>query len=296
MFSYKQLLTFVTVVETGGFTMAARNLYMTQPAISWQIKSLEEDVGFKLIERGERTICLTEAGKLFFRNARKILNQYEALNNEIRQYKNLEKGRLKIGASTIPGEYVLPEYIGGFKRGFPGVDISMEIADSDSIMEKILDEEIGLGIVGMKPQDPSLVAEPFLEDRLQLVAAPDHPLCSGEPVPLKDVLGEKLILREDGSGTRAELLSALKKSGVARDRLNIEIELGSTRASITAVENGLGLSWISEIAVRDSLTLNKVSPVRLADFAVVRRFYIVHHRSRTLSTLGQSFKAYLLEE
>lgn len=296
MFSYKQLLAFVTVVETGGFTIAAKTLYMTQPAISWQIKSLEEDVGFRLIERGERSVCLTEAGKLFFRNARKILNQYDSLQNDILQYRNLEKGHLKTGASTIPGEYLLPEFIGAFKTRFPGVNLSMEIADSAAILEKLADEEIAIGIVGSRPYDPNLEAEPFSDDRLHLVAHPDHPLCKQKGVKLKDVIGSPLVLREEGSGTRTELLSALKKNGISKDRLNVQMELGSTRASITAVESGLGLSWISEVAFRDAEQLGKVRRIQLEDFDVTRTFYVVHVRNRTLSPLGLSFKGFLQEK
>ncbi|QRN85175.1 LysR family transcriptional regulator [Clostridia bacterium] len=289
MHSFKQLQCFVAIVEEGGFTPAAQKLYMTQPAISWQIKTLEGDMGLKLIERSERKLVLTEAGRLFYESAKTILNQYEKMDCEMEQFKNMEKGSLRIGASTIPGEYLLSDKLARFTRMFPQAELRMQIGDSSSIIKMLLQENISVGIVGLQPQEEQIVAKPFQTDEIVCIAPIGHPLCEKEQVLLEDVLPERILMREFGSGTRNQLQQEIKK----RKNVNCKVlmELGSTRAILSAVEAGLGLSWVSRMAVRGE----KVKILTIEDFRIERELYIIWLKNRTLSPLGQTFVE-MLEE
>lgn len=295
MLDYKQLLAFVKVVENGSFTKAAKSLYMTQPAISWQIKSLEEDLNLQLLERKERFVQLTEAGKLFYLHARRLVRQYEHMLEEMEQFKGLERGRLILGASTIPGEYLLPAFIGSFKKGLPGVEICLQISDTGSIVEMLLGDELHLGIIGAKVKESKLELIPFMRDELILIAEPGHALASKDNVTLADIKDQPLVVREATSGTRMVICEKLKEAGMNLEELEITMELGSTRAVITAVEAGLGLSWVSRWAVKEALSLGSVVEIPLEDFSVERDLYLAYNNRRTLSPLALAFKEFLLD-
>jgi DNA-binding transcriptional LysR family regulator len=283
MHSFKQLQCFVAIVEEGGFTPAAQKLYMTQPAISWQIKTLEGGLGLKLIERSERKLVLTEAGQLFYESVQTILNQYEKMDSEMEQFKNMEKGSLRIGASTIPGEYLLAADLARFTKTFPQVELQMCIGDSRSIVKLLLQENISVGVVGLKPEEEQIQIKPFITDEIVCIAPPNHPLCQKEQVILEDVLQERILMREFGSGTRNQLQEEIKKQ--KNSSCKVLMELGSTRAIISVVEAGLGLSWVSKMAVRDEA----VKILDIEDFSIKRDLYVIWLKNRTLSPLGQTF-------
>ncbi|MEI7884039.1 MAG: selenium metabolism-associated LysR family transcriptional regulator [Clostridia bacterium] len=295
MASYKQLIIIMAVVEEGSFTAAAKKLFMTQPAISWQVKALEDDLGLQLIGRKEKGIVLTEAGELFYEYSRRILNQFDLLFNEMQQFKGLEKGTLRIGASTIPGEYLLPLYIGEFKLSHPTVSISMEIAGTGKIFDRLLEDSIHLGVVGAQIENSHLTYLPFLEDELVLIAGPKHVLGAKEHVSLGDVMKSKFIMREHSSGTRMVLEKSLHKAGVKKQDIQVELELGSTRAIITAVGSGLGLSWVSQVAAKEQIERGTVQKLEVLDFLVKRKFYIAYNMTRNLSPLAEAFRDFLIK-
>ena len=296
MLDYKQLLAFVNVVEGGSFTHAAKALFMTQPAISWQIKSLEQELELQLLERKERQVTLTEAGRLFYTHARRIVRQYEQAIDEMEQFKSLEKGRLLIGASTIPGEYILPALIGGFKSNFPGAHIAMQIADTGAIAEMLLNDEIHLGITGAKVKEPKLAWKPFMKDELVLIAAPGHPLAQNKLITLKELKEQEFIVREKTSGTWMVIRDQLKENGFSSDELQVLMEIGSTRAVITAVEAGLGLSWVSRLAVKEALQLGAVKELKVKDLTIKRDLFLAYNNKKTLSPLALAFSQYILGE
>ncbi len=283
MQNYKQLQCFVAIVEEGGFTPAAQKLYMTQPAISWQIKILEGELGLKLIERSERRLTLTEAGQLFYDGATTILNQYAKIASDMEQYKNLETGSLRIGASTIPGEYMLSGYLAAFHREYPKADLQMKIADSRSIVKMLLQEQIRLGVVGLKPTEDQIESIPFQTDEIVCIAPKNHPLTKRDSVLLQDVLKEDILMREFGSGTRKRWQEEMKTQKSAG--CEVSMELGSTRAIISAVSAGLGLSWVSAMATENE----NVSILALEDFKVFRSMYMIMLKNRTLTPLGEAF-------
>lgn len=294
MLDYRQLLAFVNVVEGGSFTHAAKALYMTQPAISWQIKSLEQELELQLIERKERNIVLTDAGKLFYAHARRIVRQYEEAINEMEQFKGLEKGNLLIGASTIPGEYILPTIIGAFKDNFPGATIAMQIADTGAIIELLLAGEIHLGITGAKVKEPKLKWESFFKDEVVLISGPNHPLAKEGSVTLEQLKKQDFIAREKSSGTWMVVKEELQKKGLNPDDLQVVMEIGSTRAVITAVEAGLGLSFVSHLAVKDALELGLVKEITVEDLSIQRDLYLTYNKKKTLSPLALEFRKYVL--
>jgi len=294
MLDYRQLLAFVNVVEGGSFTQAAKALFMTQPAISWQIKSLEQELELQLLERKERNIELTEAGRLFYAHARKIVRQYEEAINEMEQFKGLEKGHLKIGASTIPGEYILPTFIGNFKNCYPGATITMQIADTGAIIDMLLAGEIHLGIIGAKLKESKLVFQPFYRDEVVLIAGLGHPLAGKDSISLEELKGQNFVAREKTSGTWMVVEEKLHEVGLRSQDLNIIMEIGSTRAVITAVEAGLGLSWVSRLAVKDALQIGLVKELSVEGFSIERPLFLAHNKKKTLRPLVREFIQYII--
>jgi len=296
MLDYRQLLAFVNVVEGGSFTHAAKTLFMTQPAISWQIKSLEQELELQLLERKERHIVLTEAGRLFYTHARRIVRQYEEAINEMEQFKGLEKGHLKIGASTIPGEYILPSLIGSFKNKYPGATLTMQIADTGAIIEMLLANEIHLGITGAKLKEPKLEWHPFFKDEVVLVVGKNHPLAQKDSITLQELKQQEFVAREKTSGTWMVVREELQAKGFSSSDLKINMEIGSTRAVITAVEAGLGLSWVSRLAVQDALRLGLLKELPVEDLKIQRDLYLTYNKKKTLSPLAQEFIEHILNK
>lgn len=295
MLNFRQLSIFVAVAELGSFTKAAKHLFMTQPAVSWQIKSLETALGLTLLERGDRSVSLTEAGHLFYTEAKRLTNLYEKLLADIEEYKGLGKGNLKMGASTIPGEYLLPTYIGRFKQKYPEVNISLSIDDTGGIAEKLVMDSIQLGVMGAKLAEEKLDFFPFKEDHLILIAAPHHPWGEKEAISLVDLATASYVLREEGSGTRMVIERELAQQNLCLTDFDVVMELGSTRAVITAVAAGLGVSWVSHWAVQEALSLGHVRQIKVENLDIKRTIYLAIHRNRTLSPLAKAFADYLLQ-
>lgn len=291
--NFRQLLIFLTVAELGSFTKAANKLYMTQPAISWQIKSLETELGLKLIERRERNITLTEAGILFYNDAKRLYHLYEKLLADMEEYKGLGSGKIRLGASTIPGEYLLPTYIGKFKELYPETKITLSIADTQTIVEKLLGDSIQLGVIGAQIEEAKLILTPFLKDELILIADINHPWAQNQEVNLADLASKSYVLREKGSGTRMVLAQELMERQISLEDLNVVMELGSTRAVITAVIAGLGLSWVSRWAAAESLSLGHIREVNIKGLKIERVIYLATRRNRTLSPLTKAFEEFL---
>lgn len=289
MYTYKQLQCFLTIVEEGGFTLAADKLYMTQPAISWQIKVLEKEVGLSLIDRKERKLVLTEAGQIFYQHALTILNQYQAMEEAMVQFKDMDRGRLILGASTLAGEYFLPPLLADFSRTYPEVDLEMRIGSSQEIVSLLCEEAIQLGLVGFDPGDKHIWSQAYREDELICVAHPAHPLSARSSIKLSDLAGEKVLIRKKGSGTRRRLEEALAAKKI--DLGGPQIILGSNRAILQAVQAGMGISWVSKQTCQ-GLDLCQLG---VADFHIKRTFYIIGLSKRTLSPLAQAFHR-LLEE
>lgn len=292
----KQLEAFVLVAELGSFTRAAKLMFMTQPAISFQIKALEEQLGLQLLERADKNIFLTEAGKLVYNEAKKIIAGYRSILEHVAQLRGLEKGTLVLGASTIPGEYLLPQFLGEFKQMHPEIELVLEIGSTNRIIELVLAREIHLAVVGAEISHPNLDYKPIFTDEVVVIVATNHPLASRESISIAELTAEKLIFREKGSGTRTVLEERLNQAGVDPGELNVVMELGSTRAIITAVQGNLGIGMVSGLAVREALELGSVRKLKVQEMNLHRRLFMVYNQFCQATPLQKAFIEFLEEK
>jgi DNA-binding transcriptional LysR family regulator len=284
MIGFKNLQAFVTLVEENSFTRAADKLYQTQPALSIQIKKLESILEARLIERKDKEILLTDAGKIFYPEAKRMLEHYMRTKKDIVELKDLSRGELLIGASTLPGEYILPQIVCKFQQEHPRVKVGLNIADTGKVVEAIKDREVHIGFLGALPNDPKLCCDVFREDELYLIVSPEYEkeICWSN-FPMDD-----LILRERGSGTRQVVEEYLK------DRLNLKMltpkmEVGSTRAIMNMVAAGLGISYVSRWAVEEALLLGKVKAYCCPENNIKRSLYKAVLKDSYLSYSARAF-------
>jgi len=271
--NFKQLEAFVRVAELQSFTRAARQLYMSQPAISFQIKALEEDLSVILLQRSERKVALTEAGRLLYPEAKQMLGHYNKIKAGLDALRGLKSGHMIIGASTIPGEYLLPAVIGSFRSKYPGVRVNLRIAGSGDVLKWLQERDIDLGVVGAIGEQENVEFTKWLDDELVLVVPPGH-RWSGITIDISDLLDEKLILREEGSGTRKSMFAILEKQGLSTDDIKVEMELGSTRSVISAVQAGMGIALVSNWAAADIIEAGKLGETKLKGINLTRSFYL----------------------
>lgn len=292
--NFKQLEAFVRVAELQSFTRAARQMFMSQPAVSFQIKALEEDLSITLFQRSERKVTLTEAGRLLYPEAKQMLGHYNKIRAGLDALRGLKSGHLLIGASTIPGEYLLPGIIGSFRCKYPGVRVSLRIAGSGDVVRMVQERDIDLGVVGAAGQQDNVHFEKWLDDDLVLIVPPQHHW-SGKTVDISCIAGENLILREESSGTRKSIFDILVKQGLCLDKLKTEIELGSTRSVISAVQAGMGIAFVSRWAAADIIEAGKVGEAKLKDVNMTRSFYLALYHPGITNYAADTFVAMLKE-
>lgn len=295
MINYKNLVAFVTVVRKKSFTVAAKELFLTQPAISWQIKNLEDEIELVLIERKERGTKLTEAGKQFFFYAEKVIKAQEQLVEEMKQFKCMEKGRLLAGASTVPGEYIIPQYISLFKETYPASDIGVVIGSSESIVEKLLNDEIHVGVVGIAAEDSRIESKLLLRDQIVLACRKGHPLTKKSGVKLKDLIEYPLILREQGSGSRKALEDTLEEKEIRNKDFTYYTELSGSYSGIVAIKNSDAITFISSIVAKEHLKSKEIEIIPIEDLQMDRNFYVIYQKSKTLSPLSETFLKFMLK-
>lgn len=296
LMNFKQLEAFLWVAELQSFTKAARQLYMSQPAVSFQIKALEEDLQVALFQRGDKKVILTEAGRLLYPEAKLMLRQYLKIKAGLDDLKGLKTGHLVVGASTIPGEYLLPLLIGGFKDKYPGIHISLKVSGSGQVGRWVREREIDLGITGFAINESGMECTPWLKDNLALIVPAAHPWALRQSVSLADLKKELIILREPGSGTRCTIEQKLAENNIYLEQLTRGMELGSTRAVVTAVEAGLGISFVSRFAVKETLELQLVKEVQVNGLNLNRFLYVVKHSHSVGGFAVEAFTSYINEK
>lgn len=287
------LETFMMVTKHKSFSQAARMLNLTQPAVSKHIALLESHYGTKLIDRTSRRVELTDAGMVLHRFAGQMLTIMQQAQKEIGSFVEEVKGRLIIGASTIPGHYLLPELIGEFKREYPLVDLSLEVSSTGKIINRLREGAIHLGVVGAPTDSTEINCSAFINDELVLVIPTDHPLAARTEITAGDLVGEKVIIREPDSGTRRIIEEKLAAAGVSLDRLPVAGEFGSTESVLAAVEAGLGISFVSRWAAEKAAQNGKLQWRTLKDLSLSRSLYLIYPRNRTLSKPTHAFLAFL---
>ena len=291
---FRHLETFSRVAELRSFSKAANDLFLTQPTVSGHILSLEQSLSLRLFDRTGKGIRLTKAGEVFLKYASKILSFRKDLLNALSEFSQGIRGELSLGASTIPGEYLLPKLMGHFKKDHPHFIISLKIADTKEIVQYVLQDNIELGIIGAKLNHSSLHYEKFEEDEIIVVAPSDHPLIRKRRVTLEELFNEPWIIREEGSGTQIAVEKALRKKGKSLKQFNVAMEMGSTSSVKEGVKAKLGLAFISRRAVEEELNQGLFSRIDVEGIEPIsRQIYIVSHRGRTLSPIGMAFHRFL---
>jgi DNA-binding transcriptional LysR family regulator len=291
---FRHLETFCRIAELKSFSKAADDLFLTQPTVSGHVLSLEKSLSLRLFDRTSREVRLTQAGRVFLGYASKILSFRKELLNALSEFSQGIRGELSLGASTIPGEYLLPKLMGRFKKQYPHFIISLKIADTSEIIQYILQDNIEFGIVGAKLSHPSLHYEKYEEDEIIVTASPDHPLAWKKRVPMEELLKEPWIIREEGSGTQMAVEKALRKKDRSLKQFHVVMEMGSTSSVKEGVKAKLGLAFLSKRAVEEELTQGFLSRIAVEGIETIsRQIYIVSHRGRTLSPIGMEFLRFL---
>jgi DNA-binding transcriptional LysR family regulator len=289
----RQLEIFAGVYERRSFSRAASMLRLTQSTVSEHVRVLEDEVGTRLFDRLGRETVPTRAGELLYAYAKRMLALRTEARQALDQFLGQVTGTLIVGASTIPGEYLLPPLIGRFRERHPRVGITLHISDSRGTVQAVIDGQVEVGIVGADPGNRSLEARALMPDELVVVVPPAHPWVGRTEATLEELRGEPLVIREPGSGSRQALERALEDAGTSLGAMRIIAEMSSTGAIKQAVKAGVGLSIISRRAVEDEERLGLVGCVRLQELAVTRQFYVVTHAGRSRSPLCRAFLEFL---
>jgi len=277
-----QLRTFVGILEHGSFSRAAEAMHLTQSTVSFHLKALERATKTRLLDRNRGKVRLTASGRVLRRYASRILTLREEALAELRAEETGEAGQVNIAASTIPAEYLLPPILAAFRRGHPGVSVSIQISDSRRALAQLLEEACDLALVGARSADKSVVSVPFAEDEVILVGGAGNPFAPSGKLTGQGLKLVPLILREEGSGTRAAINKLLAQHGLTLGQPSGLIQTtGSTEAVKRYALEGLGLAFISRHAVVDELKSGKLEEVALPGTPVKRSFYLARLRSRT---------------
>jgi DNA-binding transcriptional LysR family regulator len=275
----RRLHVFYSVARLLSFTKAAEALHMTQPAVTFQVRQLEEHFNTRLFDRTHNKISLTAAGERVYAYAEKIFELYDELENSVRELTGEISGVLILGASTTIAEYMLPALLGDFKDKYPDVTIRLKVSNTDGIVSMVENNVIDLGIVEAPVTNKNLMVENCRTDRLVAITPPGHPLAQHETIPVKSILDYPFICREEGSGTREVIMDYLKEAGVDPGQLDIIMELGSLEALKGAVEAGIGVSIISRATLLKEIKLGSLEVLEL-DPPLERPFSFVHQKHK----------------
>ena len=287
------LATFVAVAERGGFTAAAAELGITQAAVSQRIAVLETELRVSLFDRRAGRSALTEAGQRLYRFARQILDLHGQARAEIGGFRPTVAGDLRLAASSVPGECFLPALLFAFHGQYPDVHVQATVSDSEAVIQEVVTGRAILGLVGQEANKPSLESRLIGGDTLVLVVAPGHRFAARKWIPLEALTGESLIIRERGSGTRFALEESLERSGTTLAGLNITLELGSNAAIKDAVKRGMGIAFLSRLAVQRELDADELRAAAVSGLSLDRHFYQIRHRRRPLTAAASAFVHFL---
>lgn len=288
----RQLKVFSSVAQHLSFTRAAEELCLTQPAVSMQVKQLESQLDVLLFEHLGKKIYLTDMGHEVYHYARAILQQVDELQSVLNNMKGLSKGRLKISVAST-ANYFIPSLLAAFTKRFPGITVSLDVTNRETLLAQLAANEVDLVIMGQPPADVDLGAVAFMENPLVIVAPPDHPLTREKQIPLKRLEREIFLVRESGSGTRIAMERFFAEHDV---HITTGMEVGSNEAIKQSVQAGLGLGLLSRDTVEMELTLNRLAILDVAELPIMRYWYVVYRQGKRLSQVATTFKDFLIAE
>ena len=280
-----QIRNFYEVAVHKSFTQAAEKLYRTQPAISTQVRILEEELGEKLFDRIGKKVCLTQAGEILFTYAERLLRLHDEAKLAITELNASPKGKILIGANEATCIYVLPQIFALFKREYPDVQISIYRTFSKKVVDKTLDNQLYFGIVTLPVADRDLYVWPIAEDELWLITSPSHPLASREAINLNELVPYPMIFHKAGT-TRERLMKHFGKLG---DKLNISMELASIETIKKFVSIGMGISIVPKSYVLNESEQGTLRLIRIKNLKMIRKLGLIYRKNRYLSRACKAF-------
>ncbi len=292
---FRQLETFVAIAKFKSFSKAADSLFLTQPTISNHIQNLENQLGTILINRTNKKVTLTKAGEILFDHAMDILNKRELALFNLEQFKGKIEGTLEIATSTTPEQYILPQLLNSFHEIYPDVKYHLIHFDSLQVVDAIVNGEIDFGIVGAKEDKKQLNYINLMGDRLVLIAPYTGPYKDMDSISIDCLQKNKMILREEGSGTRKIFEHALNQQNIPIENFNVIAYIENTETIKQCVRLGLGLSIVSELSIVDEVNFKMLKKIEIEGLDLHRNFFFTYHRHRTLSPLAETFKNYVVE-
>ncbi|MDA8224056.1 selenium metabolism-associated LysR family transcriptional regulator [Desulfosporosinus sp.] len=287
-----QLKIFCMVTRQQSFSKAAKLLHMSQPAVSTHVKNLEEYYQGQLLDRTPQGVTLTKAGEVFYNYAQKILDLQDEMEQQIETVFKHENNQVIIGASTTIGNVSLPCSIYLFKEQYPEVELCLNIANAEEVLSMVISDVVDIGVVEGDTESSTLKSLHVASDELVLIVPPQHP-AEGDVISLLDFLKQPLIMREDGSGTRKILATALARHGYSVNQLKVITEMKNIYAIKSAVEAGLGGSVMPLLAVRKEAYTGTLKVLRIMDMEMPLIFNIVYPNNRPLTTKAKLFIKFL---
>lgn len=288
----RQLQVFEAVARLLSFSRAAEELHLTQPATSMQIKQLEESAGLPLFEQIGKKIFLTDAGKELYHYSRNIAQQLAEAEAVLGEMKGLKHGKLNISVVST-ANYFAPQLLALFCQRHPGVTLSLNVVNREVLLNQLDNNEMDLGVMGLPPEGLDIIAEPFMENPLVVIASPSHPLAAAKNIPLSRLAQETFIVREPGSGTRSAMERFFAQHGLS---LSTGMEMSTDEAIKQAVQAGMGLGVVSMLTLALELETKRLVALDVESFPIRRNWFVVHRKGKRLSTVAQAFKDFLVNE
>jgi len=288
----RQLQVFEAAARLGGYTRAAEALHLSQPAVSMQIRQLEGQAGMPLFDQIGKKLHLTDAGRTLYSHAQSILAQVHEAQLELEEMRGVRRGQLNITIAST-ANYFAPRLLAAFCQRHPEVKVSLDVSNREHILELLHETDKDLAIMGRPPEPSDLMAHPFMDNPLVVIAAPSHPLAQASNIPLTRLNQEAFISREIGSGTRIAVERFFDEAGT---RLTTAMEMSSNEAIKQAVQAGLGLGVVSVHTLEMELELKRLVILDVQGFPILRHWYVVHRQGKRFSAVAQAFLNFVMDE
>ncbi len=288
----RQLKVFEVAATHLNFSVAAKRLYLSQPAVSMQIKQLEENIGLPLFEHMGKKVFLTEAGRELFHYTRSISQQLSEMEAVFDEMKGLGKGKFTLSVVNT-ANYFIPQLLARFCQRHPNINVILQVANRDAVLKQLADNNTDLSILGQPPEGLDISAESFLDNPLVVIAAPDHPLAKLKRIKFSQLATESFMSRESGSGTRSAMERVFAQHKI---QPHISMEMETNEAIKQAVQAGMGLGILSLHSIELELETKRLAMLNVEDFPLVRHWYVAHRQNKRLSAAAQAFKDFLINE
>jgi len=290
--TFRQLSVFQAVARHLSYTRAAEELHLSQPAVSMQIHQLEEQVGLPVFEQIGKKIYLTQAGQELLPYAQAIARQLADAAEVMADLRGMRQGRLRVSVATT-ANYFAPRLLATFTQRFSGIKVTLDVTNREGLLRHLENNDVDIVLMGKPPAELEVVAEPFMDNPLVMIAAPDHPLTQRQQIPLAELQNQTFLVRERGSGTRIAMERCFQEQQLL---LSTGMEMNTDEAIKQGVQAGLGLGIVSWHTLRLELELGRLVMLSVDSFPILRHWYIVHRQGRRLSAVAEAFRSLVLAE